>query len=247
MGKRILVQRRGRGGSVFRAKTYKRVAPVSFPPLSDSEFKSAVQGIVEDIVHDPGRGAPLALIKFEDGKECYLPAPEGLSIYQNVSRGFSSTPEIGNILPIGKIPEGTLICNVEANPGDGGKLARASGSYALVVAHTQAGTEVKLPSGKSIILDDNCRAMVGVVAGTGRIEKPFIKAGTKIYLMKSKGRKWPRVKGQAMVAASHPFGGGRHKHAGKPTTVSRHAPPGAKVGSIAARKTGRGKKKIKKE
>jgi large subunit ribosomal protein L2 len=245
MGKRILVQRRGRGGSVFKAKTHRRVAPVSFPPLSDSELQFAIQGVVEDIVHEPGRGSPLALVRFEDGKEYYLPAPEGLSVNQNILRGALSTPEIGNILPIGKIPEGTFICNVEINPGDGGKLARASGSYALVVAHTQAGTEIKLPSGKSIVLNDNCRAMVGVVAATGRTEKPFIKAGTKMYLMKSRGRKWPIVKGQAMVAASHPFGGGRHKHAGRPTTVSRQAPPGAKVGSIAARKTGRGKKKIK--
>jgi len=243
MGKRILVQRRGRGGAVFRAKTHKRIAPVSFPPLTDNESELAIQGVVKDIIHEPGRGSPLALVKFKDGEECYLPAPEGLSINQNILRGGLSTPEIGNILPIGKIPEGTFICNVEIKPGDGGKLARASGAYALIVAHTQAGTEIKLPSGKSIVLNDNCRAMVGVVAGTGRTEKPFIKAGAKMYLMKSRGRKWPRVKGQAMVAASHPFGGGRHKHAGKPTTVSRHAPPGAKVGSIAARKTGRGRKK----
>ncbi|MEM3078603.1 MAG: 50S ribosomal protein L2 [Nitrososphaerales archaeon] len=244
MGKKILVQRRGRGGSVFRAKTHRKVAPVSFPPFSDSELKFTTLGIVEDIINDPGRGSPLALVKFEDGKECYLPAPEGLSVSQNILRGAPSTLEIGNILPIGKIAEGTFVCNVEIKPGDGGKLARASGSYALVVAHTQSGTEIKLPSGKSVILNDNCRAMVGIVAGTGRMEKPFIKAGAKLYLMRSRGRKWPRVKGQAMIAASHPFGGGRHKHAGKPTTVSRLAPPGAKVGSIAARKTGRGKRKI---
>jgi large subunit ribosomal protein L2 len=182
-------------------------------------------------------------MKFDDGQECYVVAPEGLSVGQNVVRGASQAVEIGNIMPVGKIPEGTLICNVEAKPGDGGKIAKASGSYAMVVAHTPKGTEVTLPSGKSVYLNDECRAMIGIVAGAGRVEKPFLKAGVKGYLMAAKGRKWPIVKGQAMVAASHPYGGGRHKHAGKPTTVSRFAPPGRKVGLIAARQSGRAAKR----
>ena len=146
-------------------------------------------------------------------------------------------------MPLGTIPEGTMICNVEAKPGDGGKIARASGTYGMVVAHTSMGTEVRLPSGKSVYLNDGCRAMIGVIAGAGRAEKPFLKAGSRLILMTSRGRKWPRVKGQAMVSASHPFGGGKHKHAGKPTTVSRDTPPGRKVGLIAARKSGRAKRR----
>jgi large subunit ribosomal protein L2 len=242
LGKRILVQRRGRGGSVFRALTHKRVSEAAFPTLKEEEIKSLIKGVVVDLVHDPGRGAPLAYLKFNDGEECYIPAPEGLSVNQEISRGTAAEIKIGNILPLGKIPEGTLVCNVELLPGDGGKLVKASGAYATVVSHTPLGTELKLPSGKTIYLNDACRAMIGVVAGAGRMEKPFLKAGAKAALMASRGRKYPRVRGQAMIAASHPFGGGRHRHPGKPTTVSRHAPPGRKVGLIAARRTGRGKK-----
>jgi len=242
LGKRILVQRRGRGGSVFRALTHKRVSEAAFPTLKEDEKEKLIKGVVADLVHDPGRGAPLAYLKFEDGEECYIPAPEGLSVGQEVLRGGGATVKIGNILPLGEVPEGTLVCNIELSPGDGGKLVRASGAYATVVSHTPMGTELKLPSGKSIYLDNRCRAMIGVVSGAGRMEKPFLKAGAKAALMASKGRKYPRVRGQAMIAASHPFGGGRHRHPGKPTTVSRHAPPGRKVGLIAARKTGRGRK-----
>lgn len=243
MGKRILVQRRGRGGSVFRAPTHRRVGEASLPEPSEKEVGGAVKGTVVDLLHDPGRGTPLAYLKFEDGAECYVPAPEGMGINQEVFRGEAAPVSVGNILPLGKIPEGTLVCNVEMLPGDGGKLARASGTYATVVSHTPMGAEVKLPSGKTLYLNEKCRAMVGVIAGAGRTEKPFLKAGTKAALMASRGRKWPKVRGQAMIAASHPFGGGRHRHPGKPTTVSRHAPPGKKVGLIAAKRAGRGGRK----
>ncbi len=141
------------------------------------------------------------------------------------------------------MPEGTMICNIELRHGDGGTMARSSGSFATVVSHTPIGTELRMPSGKSIHVNDNCRAMIGVVAGAGRTEKPFMKAGPRWFLQRARGRKWPVVKGQAMIAASHPHGGGRHKHAGKPTTVGRWTSPGRKVGNIAARQTGRAKRR----
>jgi large subunit ribosomal protein L2 len=78
-----------------------------------------------------------------------------------------------------------------------------------------------------------------MIAGGGRTEKPYLKAGAKRGLMRSRGRRWPIVKGTSMVAASHPHGGGRHKHEGKPSSVSRDTPPGRKVGLIAARQSGR--------
>jgi len=244
MGKNILVQRRGRGTSPFRAPTHRRIAPALLPPQTEGDYKSAIKGVVKRIEHDPGRGTPLALIQFENGQRCFVTAPEGLCLNQDVVRGVTSSTEIGHIMPIGKVAEGTFICNLEAKPGDGGRIARASGAHAEVVSHTPRGTEVKLPSGKSIYLNDMCRAMIGVVAGSGRTEKPFLKAGVKWHHMAARGRRWPNVKGQAMVSASHPYGGGRHKHAGKPTTVSRHTPPGRKVGLIAARKTGRARKQV---
>ncbi len=247
MGKRIRVQRRGRGGSVFRAHVYRRIAPARYPPLVATDMTGRVDGTVLDIMHDPGRGSPLALVQFTDGRSCCMSAPEGILVAQTISRGAGSPPEIGNILPIGKIPEGTMICNIEREPGDGGTVAKASGSYATVVAHRPSQTQLRLPSGASVYVPDNCRATVGVVSGSGRSEKPFVKAGARRLWLKSKGRLWPITKGQAMVAASHPHGGGRHKHAGKPTTVSRNAPPGRKVGLIAAKQSGRSKRRMRSE
>ncbi len=238
MGKKILVQRRGRGGIQFRSPSHRRFAATSLPLETSSGA-----GVVQKIVHDPGRGSPLAFIEFDDA-HYYMVAPEGLSEGQQISMGDDVPPNVGNIKPLGKISEGTYISNVELHPGDGGRVARSSGTYCTVVAHTPMGTEVRLPSGKSRYLNDRCRAVIGVTAASGRTEKPFVKAGSKSFLMSSRGRHWPIVKGQAMVAASHPFGGGRHKHTGKPKTISRDAPPGRKVGSIAARKTGRAKRAL---
>lgn len=242
MGKRIIVRRRGRGGSVFRSPTHKRIGASFYPPIEERGLKDGLVGVVRDFAHDPGRGAPLALIDFQDVGKCYLPAPEGLSLGGDVAMGENASPQIGNILPLGLVPEGTLVCNVEIEPGDGGKVARSSGSHCTVVAHTAAGTQLKLPSGKGLFLNARCKAMVGVVAGSGRPEKPLLKSGKNYLKMKAKSGTWPRVRGVAMNAVSHPFGGGRRQHAGKPTTVSRDAPPGRKVGLIAARRTGRSKR-----
>lgn len=185
------------------------------------------------------------LVELANGSACCLAAPEGLTLNQGIVIGSGASPDVGNILPLERVPEGTLVCNVELRPGDGGRLARASGTHCMVVAHTPQGTELRLPSGKSVYMNNRCRAMIGVIAGAGRIEKPFLKAGTVKKLMRARGRLWPITKGQSMVAASHPHGGGRHKHAGKPTTVSRMTPPGRKVGMIAARQTGRAKRAIR--
>lgn len=244
MGKRIRVQRRGRGSSTFRAATHKRVAPVQYPPMSKEEREGVIQGQIMEILHDPGRGSPLASIKLETGETYYSVVPEGVYEGQPTQIGGKASVEIGSVLPLGKIPEGTIVCNIELSPGDGGKLVRSSGSYATVVAHTSDGTILKLPSGKTRHFNDLCRATIGVISGAGRVDKPFLKAGAKFHLMKAKGHMYPRTRGIAMVAAAHPYGsskrGGR-----KVTTVSRRAPPGKKVGLIAARSAGRKRKRRK--
>lgn len=241
MGKRIRVQRRGRGGPTFRAATHKRVAPARYPLTTKDTFEAVMKGVVEEILHEPGRGAPLALLRFENGEICYTVVPEGVHVGQQIQMGGKSQVEIGNILPVGKIPEGTMVCNIELKPGDGGKIAKSSGAYATVVAHTSQGTMIRLPSGKTKYISDYCRATVGVVSGAGRTEKPFLKAGPKFQLMRARGRKYPRTRGKAMVAAVHPYGSSK-RSARKVTTVSRHAPPGKKVGLIAARGAGRKKR-----
>lgn len=243
MGKRIRVQRRGRGGPTFRAATQKRIAPARYPQIAKDVCDTVIKGVVEEILHEPGRGAPLALVRFENGETCYTVVPEGVYVGQQIQVGGKSQVEVGNILPAGKIPEGTMVCNLELKPGDGGKIAKSSGAYATVVAHTEQGTMVKLPSGKTKYISDYCLATLGVVSGAGRTEKPFLKAGPKFHLMRARGRKYPRTRGKAMVAAVHPYGSSK-RSARKVTTVSRHAPPGKKVGLIAARSAGRKRKRI---
>ena len=242
MGKRIRVQRRGRGAPTWRASTHKRVAPAEYPPVSKREIEGYIKVKVTDLVHDPGRGAPLAEIKTESGEVFYTVAVEGMYKGQEIMIGSKAPIEIGNIIPIGSIPEGTMICNVELSPGDGGKLARSSGAYATVVAHTADGTIVKLPSGKTHYINDLCRATIGVISAAGRVDKPFMKAGAKYYWMKAKGHKYPRTRGRAMIAAVHPYGSSK-RSARKVTTVSRNAPPGQKVGLIAAKSTGKKKRR----
>jgi len=242
MGKRIRVQRRGRGAPTWRASTHKRVAPAEYPPVSKREIEGYIKAKVTDLVHDPGRGAPLAEIKTESGEVFYTVAVEGMYKGQEIMIGSKAPIEIGNIIPIGSIPEGTMICNIELSPGDGGKLARSSGAYATIVAHTAEGTIVKLPSGKTHYINDLCRATIGVISAAGRVDKPFMKAGAKYYWMKAKGHKYPRTRGRAMIAAVHPYGSSK-RSARKVTTVSRNAPPGQKVGLIAAKSTGRRKRR----
>lgn len=238
MGKRIRVQRRGRGSTTFKASTHKRIAPTQYPPLSKRELEGVFNGQIRDIFHEPGRGAPLALVKLETGESYYTVAPEGAHIGQQIQMGSKAPIDIGNVLPLSHVPDGTMICNIERTPGDGGKISRSSGSYALVVGHTPQGVMIKLPSGRTRYLNTLCRATIGLISGAGRVDKPFLKAGAKFHLMKAKGHAYPRTRGVAMVAAAHPYGSSK-RGARKVTTVSRHAPPGRKVGLIAARKTGR--------
>ena len=241
MGKRIRVQRRGRGSPVFRASTHKRVAPARYPNLAKEVREGVTRGQVTQLVHDPGRGSPLALVEFNTGATYYSVVPEGVHEGQIIELGEKAHIGVGNVIPVGKIPEGTIVCNIELSPGDGGKLARSSGSHATVVSHTPSGTMMKLPSGKTKYVNDLCLATIGVVSAAGRVEKPFLKAGAKFHLMKAKGHKYPRTRGRAMIAAVHPYGSSK-RGARKVTTVSRHAPPGQKVGLIAAKRAGKKKR-----
>src|SRR5712692_2486523 len=174
MGKRILSRRKGRGGSVFRATGWRRLGPAVYRQLDMNERNSHIEGQVESIRHESGRGAPLAEINFSDGTSQLIVAPEGLVEGQRVRAGSSAEPNIGNVLPLRTIPEGSLICNIEGTPNDGGKYVRASGGYATVIAQTATSSIVQLPSGVSKTLSPLCRATIGVVAGAGRLEKPFL-------------------------------------------------------------------------
>ena len=242
MGKRIRVQRRGGGGPTWRAATHKRIAAVQYPALSKKEVEGVVQGRIEEISHEPGRGSPIALVKLETGQDYYTVVPEGVFRGQLIQMGSTASIDIGNVMPLGDVPPGTLVCNIELQPGDGGKISRSSGAYATVVAHTPLGTMIKLPSGKARYLNNLCRTMIGVVSGAGRVDKPFLKAGARFHLQHARGRKYQRTRGIAMVPAVHPYGSSK-RGARRGTTVARGAPPGQKVGLIAARSAGRKKKR----
>ena len=204
------------------------------------EDRDTVSGTVVDIEHDPARSAPVAAVEFEDGDRRLVLAPEGVGVGERIRVGISAEIKPGNTLPLAEIPEGVPIINVESQPGDGGKFARATGVNARLVTHDRDVAVVQLPSGEVKRLNPDCRATIGVVAGGGRTEKPFVKAGNKHHKMKARGGTYPRVRGVAMNAVDHPFGGGGRQHPGKPKSISRNAPPGRKVGDISSRRTGRG-------
>ncbi|TKJ21087.1 MAG: 50S ribosomal protein L2 [Promethearchaeota archaeon Loki_b32] len=239
MGKRILAQRKGRGVLGFRSPSHRHIGAVKYRPFKKDEkiFKFKIL----DFIHSPGRGAPVAQIQYKDRtKGLWLP-PEGVYVGQEFIQsktGYGQAVEVGNILPLRKMPIGTLVFNVEVTPMDGGKFARASGVAAIVRNKSKNKVELFFRSKKAKWIHENCLATVGVVAGGGRTDKPFLKAGNKFHYVKSKAKKWPVVRGVAMVAASHPYGGGAKQSPHKPTTTSRNAPPGRKVGQIAARRTG---------
>ena len=237
MGRRIRGQRRGRGTPTFRAPSHRYKGNLSHRNVEDGDV---ISGQVVDIEHDPARSAPVAAVEFEDGDQRLVLAPEGVAVGDEIQVGVSAAIEQGNTLPLAEIPEGVPVCNVEANPGDGGKFARASGVNATLLTHDRNVSVVQLPSGEMKRLDPQCRATIGVVAGGGRTEKPMVKAGNKYHKVKSRGTIWPRVRGVAMNAVDHPFGGGGRQHPGKPKSISRNAPPGRKVGDISSRRTGRG-------
>ncbi len=241
MGKRLITQRRGRGTPRYRSPSHRFTSDAKYP-LNKGVFKDKIGGQIIDLVHDQGRNAPLAKILFENFDEKYMIAPEGVRVGQWIEIGENVSVDNGNVLPVGKMDEGTFIYNLELRPGDGGKLVRSAGTAASIISHEQdAGhTYIRLPSKKIITVNSKSRATVGRVSGGGRKDKPMAHAGQAYYASKAKSKLYPIVSGNAMNACDHPHGGGRNPH-NKPA-VARNTPPGAKVGHIAPKRTGRRKR-----
>lgn len=146
MGRVIRAQRKGAAGSVFKSHTHHRKGPARFRALDYGERHGYLKGVVTEIVHDPGRGAPLARVDFREPvrykhrKELFV-AAEGMYTGQSLYCGRRAALSVGNVLPLAALPEGSVVCNVEERVGDRGALARASGDYAIVVSHnSDAGT-----------------------------------------------------------------------------------------------------------
>ncbi|MFH0970629.1 MAG: 50S ribosomal protein L2 [Candidatus Diapherotrites archaeon] len=240
MGKRLILQRRGKGSNRFRA-SFHGVADVEYSPFNEAQREGKIIGQVVDIVNDPTKTAALARITLENNQTMYNFAAEGIYIGQRVELGKDARIEIGNILPVKYIPEGAPVFNVEIRPGDGGKLVRGSGVFGLVVTKEARNVLIKLPSTKTIRVHPDARATIGSVSCGTRVDKPFVKAGKKHHAKKAKKKYHSIVRGVAMNPNAHPFGGSQH-HPGKSKSTARSAPAGRKVGAIASKRTGRKKK-----
>lgn len=231
MGKNLIQQARGKGSSTYRAPSFKYKAKVSYP-------QQAIQGEIIDFVKCRGHSSPLAKIKYDSGEETYVIAAEGVRIGDTVNLGEGAELNKANTLFLKDVPVGTSVFNIEAQPGDGGKFVRSGGCFARVFAKKENEVIIVLPSKKQKSFNPGCRATIGVIAGSGRKEKPFVKAGTKYHYMKSRNKLYPKVCGISMNAVDHPHGTSRSSKKGHPTIAPKNAPPGRKVGKIRPRRTG---------
>lgn len=237
MGKKLHQQRRGKGSNVYMKLPGTFDISVSYASPSSAEKV----GEVVDFINHTGHTAPLMKLLYEDMSEGYLLAPEGIKTGDRIYVTGAQKFTLGSIVRIGDIPEGVPIFNIESRPGDGGKFVRSAGAAASVSAHLGNTTTIQLPSKNTITLPNECRAQLGIVAGGGMVDQPIVKAGKNHYRMHAINRTWPTIRGVKMNPVDHPFGGKQH-HKGKSSMTSRNAPPGRKVGHIAARRVGRKKR-----
>lgn len=180
MGRVTVGQRKGRG-SIYTANTRLNKAPAKFRTLDYAERHGYLRGVVKAIIHDPGRGAPLAQVQFRDPyrfklhTETFI-ANEGMYTGQFIYSGKTANLTVGNIMPVGSMPEGTVASNVEEKIGDRGALGRTSGNYITIIGHNpdEGKTRVRLPSGAKKVVKSNVRGMIGIVAGGGRTDKPLM-------------------------------------------------------------------------
>ena len=241
MGKRIISQRRGRGTHTYKSPSHRFIGATSNRIYDKLEKEGVVEGKVLDIINCPGHSAPLVIVEYAGGERVLSVASLGLNTKQVIFSGKTAEPKEGNPVPLNAVPIGASVFNVENQVGDGGKFVKTAGTFAKVISKTSKKVTIQFKSKKTKIIDGNCRATVGIVAGGGRKEKPILKAGKMVKIMKAKNKLYPKTSGVAMNAVDHPFGSGRGRHMGKPRTVSRTAPPGRKVGSIASKRTGKKK------
>ncbi|GIU68410.1 MAG: 50S ribosomal protein L2 [Candidatus Pacearchaeota archaeon] len=229
MGKRIIQQARGHGSLTYRVRKKAFRYTIGYPS------KIYGEGVVLKILNSPGHTAPLAEIKYPGGI-FYIPAFKGMFEGQKINFDSKEVKE-GNILELKDIPIKTQVYNIESKPKDGGVFIRTSGSSGVVSKIVGDKVYVLMPSKKEKAFNKNCRATIGVIAGSGRLEKPIVKAGKMFHIKKAKNKLWPRTSAVKMNVIDHPFGSGRGKNI-KSKIAKRNAPPGRKVGHLRPRRTG---------
>jgi len=232
MGKRIIQQARGKGSHTYKVKKKAFRYRLKYPRALEGE------GIVLKLLNSPAHSSPLAKIKHSKGF-FYVPAFDKMVEGQKISFENSKI-EKGNILKLKDIPIKTKIYNIESRPNDGGMFIKTAGNSATINRIAEGKIFIRFPSKKEKHFHPNCRAIIGVIAGAGRMDKPLLKAGKQYHIKKAKSKLWPRTSALKMNAIDHPFGSGRGKNP-KSKIAKRNAPPGRKVGLIRPRRTGKKK------
>jgi len=172
--------------------------------------KQGVEATVESIQYDPNRTAFIALLKYTDGEKRYIIAPSGIKVGQSVLSGKDNIPtEIGNAMPLSKIPFGTIISCVELRPGQGAIMARSAGTFAQLMAKEGKYVTIKLPSGETRLILADCLATIGAVSNSDHQLCISGKAGRSRWL----GRR-PRTRPVVMNPVDHPMGGGEGRASG---------------------------------
>lgn len=171
--------------------------------------KTGVPAIVNSIEYDPTRSARVALLFYADGTKTYIIAPEGLKVSQQVISGVDVAPEVGNALPLAKIPLGTIVHNVEMKPGKGGAIARSAGTFVQLLAREGGMATLKMPSGEMRNVLDVCMATVGTTSNADHMNESVGKAGRSRW----RGKR-PRTRAVAMNPVDHPMGGGEGRASG---------------------------------
>jgi large subunit ribosomal protein L2 len=177
--------------------------------------KVGVPGRVLAFEYDPNRSARIALVQYTDGERAYILAPLGLKVNDSVISADNAEIQPGNVLPLGNIPVGTAVHNIELKAGGGGKLVRSAGGAAQIMAREGDFAHIRMPSGEVRLIGVNCRATIGQVGNLDHENVSFGKAGRTRYLGKR-----PHVRGMAMNPVDHPHGGGegRSKGGNHPTS-----------------------------
>lgn len=194
---RITVRQRGGGHK-------KRYRIIDF-----KRDKHNIPATVKTIEYDPNRSAFIALVAYADGEKRYIIAPEGIKVGDKVESGKTAQPEVGNALYLENIPLGTVIHNIEMQPGRGAVLARSAGSYAQLTAKDGKYAIIRLPSGETRMILLTCIATIGSVSNSDHNLQVLAKAGRKRWM----GRR-PRTRGVAMNPVDHPMGGGEGRASG---------------------------------
>ncbi len=171
--------------------------------------KDGIPAVVKTIEYDPNRSARIALLYYADGAKAYILAPNGLKVGTTVMSGQEAAPEVGNALPLYKIPVGTVVHNIELRPGQGAKMARSAGTFAQLVSREEKYAIIKMPSGEVRKILSACKATIGSVGNSDHALEQSGKAGRSRWL----GRR-PRTRGVVKNPVDHPMGGGEGRASG---------------------------------